>query len=182
VALRRSLWRRSDGNGNGFLALTEINTGLRQILSEEELVAARPAIASAFAFAKDIKKSKNVRARDFVEAGEYRAFLVALKARLEYSHAFQSIDVDGKRHIRNNQNRHQNDQGDGRISLKEFLGAQHMIDAWVGKLEDPEAEFRQMDADSGGTVSFYEFCDWATRRHLGLDSYDSKAEAQEFEI
>ena len=97
MALRQSLWQRSDGNGNGFLALTEINTGLRAILSQEEMAAARPAIASAFAFAKDYHRSAKVRPRDFVQVGEYRVFLVALKARLEYSHAFQSMDADRKK-------------------------------------------------------------------------------------
>jgi hypothetical protein len=97
VALRQSLWQRSDGNGNGLLALTEINTGLRAILSQEEMVAARPAIASAFAFAKDYNRSAKARPREFVQVGEYRVFLVALKARLEYSHAFQSMDADRKR-------------------------------------------------------------------------------------
>lgn len=94
LTLRKSLWRASDGNGNGFLALTEINTGLRSILSRDEMKAARPAISGAFAFAKDYKKSDNARADDFVSAGEYRVFLVSLKARLEYSHAFRSIDAD----------------------------------------------------------------------------------------
>lgn len=173
VALRKSLWRRSDTNGNGYLALTEIFIGLRQIWSEDEVAVARPAVRSAFTFARDYNKSAtDVLARDFVEAGEYRAFLLALKARLEYSHAFGSIDSGGPA-------MHTSDAsqtGDGRISLKEFLAAQHMIDAWVGKLVDPAAEFRRMDADSGGTVSFSEFCDWATSRHLTLDSYDSKVE------
>lgn len=54
-----------------------------------------------------------------------------------------------------------------------------MIDAWVGKREDPAAEFAQMDADSGGTVSFSEFCAWATRKHLAVEGYDSRAEGAE---
>ena len=136
-------------------------------MSQEEMKAARPAIASAFAFAVNYNRSHKARPRDFVERNEYRVFLVALKARLEYSHAFRSIDAVGKR---------KDDKADGRISLKEFMGAQHMVEAWVGKLEDPEAEFQKMDADSGGTISFGEFCDWATKRSLDAEEHKEAAE------
>lgn len=120
VALRKSLWRRSDVNGNGYLALTEVGIGLRQMWSENELTAARPAVKGAFAFARDYKKSTtDVRARDFVEAGEFRAFLLALKARLEYSHAFGCIDSGGDATHTSNASQ----TGDGRISRKEFLAA-----------------------------------------------------------
>ena len=175
VKQRKTLWRHSDANGNGYLSLSEIHGGLRHILKEKELSEAKPAIASAFAFAKNHAKCKlghkPAVAGDFVERSEYRVFLIALKARLEYCHAFKSIDAgaggggaDG--------------HADGKITKQEFLGARAMIEQWVGKLEDPAAEFEHIDADGGGAVSFSEFCNWAVRRNLDLEPAD-EAEGQD---
>ena len=44
------------------------------------------------------------------------------------------------------------------------------MERWVGKLADPEAEFKKIDVDHGGRISYDEFCDWSIAKNLDLDS------------
>jgi len=81
---------------------------------------------------------------------------VALRQRFEYWQAFRRIDAGG----------------DGRVDLQEFLAAKLMIEKWVGKLDDPVAEFNKIDGNGGGQILFDEFCDWSVAKHLDLDDDD----------
>ena len=81
---------------------------------------------------------------------------MALRQRFEYWQAFRRIDSGG----------------DGRIDLQEFLAAKLMIEKWVGKLDDPVAEFNLIDGNGGGQILFDEFCDWSCKKHLDLDDDD----------
>ena len=47
-----------------------------------------------------------------------------------------------------------------------------MIEKWVGRMADPVAEFKAIDANGGGQVLFDEFCDWSIQKNLDLDDYD----------
>jgi len=149
---RRQLWSAFDVNGNGYVSFSETNMGLRKVVRQELIVAAKPAIKGAFEFAKDYSKARvgNKYGDDFIEKKEFEAFLITLAQRLEYWHVFRRAES----------------QGDGRIDLKEFLGARKTIEKWIGRMVDPEQEFQNLDANGGGQVLFREFCDWSFRRHL----------------
>lgn len=88
-----------------------------------------------------------------IEKSEFRVFLVALRQRLEYLQAFAQIDVGG----------------DGSVELQEFVDAQGKMERWVGKLADPVAEFKKIDRDHGGRISYDEFCAWSVAKNLDLD-------------
>ena len=47
------------------------------------------------------------------------------------------------------------------------------ITKWVGPIEDPQAEFNKIDKNGGGQVLFGEFCDWAIKKNLDLESDDN---------
>ena len=47
-----------------------------------------------------------------------------------------------------------------------------MIEKWVGKIDDPEATFREIDTNSGGKILFIEFCEWAIKKQLDLEDDD----------
>ena len=81
---------------------------------------------------------------------------MALRQRFEYLQAFRRID-SGE---------------DGRVDLAEFVAARAAIERWVGPMEDPEAEFRLIDADQGGQILFEEFCKWAIAKNLDLEDDD----------
>lgn len=77
---RRQLWSAFDVNGNGYVSLGETNMGLRKVLRQELIAAAKPAIKGAFEFAKDYSKARagDKHGDDFIEKKEFEAFLVAL--------------------------------------------------------------------------------------------------------
>lgn len=126
--------------------------GLRKVLRQELIAAAKPAIKRAFEFAKDYSKARagDKHGDDFIEKKEFEAFLVALAQSLEYWHVFRRVES----------------QGDDRIDLKEFLSARKTIEKWIGGMIDPEQEFQNLDTNGGGQILFREFCDWSFRRHM----------------
>ena len=66
-----------------------------------------------------------------MEKREFRILLVALRQRFEYLQAFRRIDSGN----------------DGRVDMAEFLAARNAIERWVGPMNDPEQEFRDIDTD-----------------------------------
>ena len=58
---------------------------------------------------------------------------------------------------------------DRRVSLDEFKAAADMMKSWGIDVTDPEARFRECDADGKGMVLFNEFSDWAIKQSLDLD-------------
>ena len=38
-------------------------------------------------------------------------------------------------------------------------------------MSDPNAQWKELDADQSGTVSFDEFCDWAIRKNMEKDKH-----------
>ena len=55
------------------------------------------------------------------------------------------------------------------LEIQEFLAAKEVLEKWVGVLADPWADFRAIDDDGSGSISFDEFCDWAIKKNLDLD-------------
>jgi hypothetical protein len=47
--------------------------------------------------------------------------------------------------------------GDGKISLEEFKKNIPLMKKWGVSISNPEAEFKLIDADSGGSILFREF-------------------------
>lgn len=50
--------------------------------------------------------------------------------------------------------------------------ARNIIEKWVGKMADPEKEFKSIDKNGGGQVLFDEFCEWSIKKNLDLDDDD----------
>ena len=126
IKMRQEYWKVFDNNGNGYCSLAETEKGIRDVVRLDNLFDAKPAIIRAFNFAKDSIPGKSQYGADYIEKKEFRIFLVALRQRFEYFQAFKRIDSGG----------------DGRIDLNEFVASQKIIEKWVGKMSDPEKEFR----------------------------------------
>lgn len=69
--------------------------------------------------------------------------------------AFDKVDVDDDR----------------RISEEEFVKAGGIMEKW-GIKGDFFALFKEADADGKGMVLFSEFCSWAIKKNLDLDTDD----------
>lgn len=153
---RKELFSQFDPNGNGFLSLAEVEKGIRDVLQIDELFDAKPAIIRAFQIAKDVTKSKSSVGDDYIEFREFRFFLQSLRQYFEYYAAFSRTDSDN----------------DKRISLDEFQENIDKVERWVGKIDDPEAEFNQIDTNGGGVILFEEFCSWAISKSLDIEDDD----------
>ena len=62
---------------------------------------------------------------------------------------------------------------DRRIDLAEFQRAIPLLATWSAPVADAAAEFAAIDVDGGGSVLFDEFCGWALKRGLDMDTSDS---------
>ena len=107
----------------------------------------------AFQLAKDSGNSTHEAGDDYIELCEFKFFLIALRQYFEYWVAFTTVDSDNDR----------------RITLEEFKMCQSKIEAWVGKIDDVEKTFAEIDDNRGGHVLFDEFCTWAIKKSLDLE-------------
>merc|ERR1712240_206355 len=106
----------------------------------------------AFQIAKNCTNSSRNSGDDYIELREFRYFLLSLRQYVEYHIAFCRVDKDD----------------DKRISLIEFTDAREQIEKWVGPI-DPEADFKSIDTNGGGSILFDEFCQWAIKKSLDLE-------------
>ena len=163
-ARRKKMFRDFDANGNGLLSLAEIDKAVRVVLKIDELFDAKPAIMRAYQLAKDSGRSKHGDVGDdYIELCEFKFFLIALRQYFEYWVAFTTVDSDN----------------DHRITLEEFKACQPKIETWVGKIEDIEATFAEIDDNGGGQILFDEFCTWAITKSLDLED-DEELECDDF--
>ena len=149
-AKRKKMFKDFDPNGNGYLSLSEVTKGIRDVLHLDAVLDAKPAIMRAFTAAKALQKSSRGKtADDYIEL---RFFLLALRQYFEYWVAFNRVDVDH----------------DKRITLIEFMENSKMIEGWV-KTPINEATFNEIDTNKGGHILFDEFASWAMKKQLDLE-------------
>jgi hypothetical protein len=158
--MREEQWRRVDVNGNGLCSLAEIDKGMRDVIKLPAIFDLKPVMLRAFTAAKNKVKSSSKHGADYVQKAEYRYLLKYLREYYEYWIAFDRIDKDDDR----------------RISVHEFIQATDMLKAWGIDMTDPEARWRECDADGKGMVLFNEFSDWAIKKSLDLEDDDNNDE------
>ena len=173
TARREALWREWDMNGNGALSFTEVNTGLRKLMSgamASLLPSAgatywgsvfKPVLMRAFCFTKDHNrrsKKKAQRRDDFVEHDEFRMLLLCIRQYFEMFIAFRRLDTSGDR----------------KLDFDEFVAALPLLERWGVQLsaEAAEADFRAIDTNSSGVITFDEFLTFGMARRLDLDDDD----------
>ena len=159
---RNKIWSGIDMNGNGYVSLAELDKGLQDIMYNVDLFDCKPAIIRAHQAAKNKVKTKKLHGPDYVERSEFRLCLVYLRQYFEYYEAFNRVDTNDDR----------------RINMDEFMGAQEIMERWVGPIENMKAAFDDIDTNNGGMILFREFVRWATRKSLDLeddDDYDTLA-------
>ncbi|KAL2611349.1 hypothetical protein R1flu_023041 [Riccia fluitans] len=151
-AKRSKLFSEFDPNGNGFLSLAEVDRGICDVLQLEGLFNCKPAILRAFQASKGVAKSNSKLGDDYVERSEFRLLMVYLRQYFELYEMFKKLDTSHDR----------------RVDLDEFKAALPLLESWGVKISDAEAEFEKIDANSGGSILFDEFADWALKGHLEL--------------
>jgi len=156
---RKEMFESFDPNGNGYLSLAEVDKGL-DVIGLNEIFDCKKVIIRAFYAAKNVnqKSQTNNKSRndDYVEFSEFRLLLVYLRHYFELWQMFGNLDTGN----------------DNRIDLAEFTAAVPKIEEWGLKIENPGAEFAEIDTNSGGQILFDEFSEWAIKKQLDLEGDD----------
>ena len=114
----------------------------------------------AFNAASDKYERYGIRKEDnLIEWMEFRIFLVYLRQYFEYWVMFEKLDKSG----------------DNKISLSEFKKAIPQMKNWGVEIkeENAEEEFKSIDTNGSGSISFEEFCNYAINKSLDLEEDDS---------
>jgi Ca2+-binding EF-hand superfamily protein len=150
---RRNLFDALDVDGNGYIGLAEIESGLQAQYGIYDMFDAKAVVARSYASAKryvpsDVR-SRPGRQHNFEKIGrrEFRIFLQYLHGFVELWVLFEACDTSM----------------DMSINLLEFTQAIPKLGEWGIKIEKGgEAKvFAEVDQDHSGAVSFSEFCAWA---------------------
>ena len=156
---RLKLWNQLNEYGNGYMSYRRLNTQLTNYLDLPEVVRNKAPIKLAFNAACD-KYSRSGANKDdgLLEWMEFRIFLVYLRQYFEYWVMFQNVDTSG----------------DHKITLDEFKNALPKMKEWGVEIKENEAEteFKNIDTNEEGTISFDEFCSFAIQKSLDLEDDD----------
>ena len=187
-AARAHAWNAADPNGNGHCSLAEIDgwihktlfTYLKQLKrynaeakekAEDLWKCYRPSYIRAFNDAKDIGKDKNIGGvkateDDYVQIKEFRLLCAYLCI---YALMFDAFSlVDGKQGADATAGGNTDAEDDRRISIDEWKGSFDKVKAYgfvgLAQVKDPEAAFKEMDADGKGMVLLAEWCRWIEQK------------------
>ena len=156
---RLKLWNKINEYGNGYISYKRLDTQLSKYLKLPLSIREKGPMRLAFNAACNRYAKKGANANDgLLEWMEFRIFLVYLRQYFEYYVMFIEIDKSG----------------DHKVSLEEFKKAVPTMKTFNVEVKDPEKEFKTIDKDGSGAISFKEFCTYAIEKSLNLedDSFD----------
>eukprot|EP01091_Cochliopodium_minus_P013562 TRINITY_DN4397_c0_g1_i1.p1 TRINITY_DN4397_c0_g1~~TRINITY_DN4397_c0_g1_i1.p1 ORF type:complete len:189 (-),score=59.48 TRINITY_DN4397_c0_g1_i1:78-644(-) len=154
---RIKLWNQFDVNGNNILSLAEVDKGVRDALNLPELFKVKPVIMRAFQAAKNAVKNTEKKSNDeYIEKSEFRILLCYLRQYFELYDMFSVINSDG----------------DKFIDYNEFVAGLPKLKVWGFNVTDPRKTFDEIDLDKGGKIRFDEFCHFAIKHNLDIDTDD----------
>lgn len=156
---RLALWKAMNVRKSKYLALFELDAGIRDVLQCEELFAAKPAIQRAYNYAREVNPGGP---NDKLEFCEFRLCLVYLQGIFGVYRVFNLIDKNQ----------------DNVLSLDEIEAAAPHLAAAGLDVPDPAAVWNQLKG-TNTTVSFSAFADWATRRGLAGPELLERAETDD---
>ena len=153
---RTKMFNSFDPNGNGYLSLAEVDKGIRDVLRLPEVFHIKQVIMRSFQSAKDSVPNKTKHSGDYIERNEFRYFLCYLRQYFEFYEMFSRMNTDNDKYV----------------DYVEFVAALPFFETWGIKVTDPERTFMEIDLDKGGKIRFNEFCHWAVKNHLDIETDD----------
>ena len=156
---RLDLWNQINEYGNGYCSFKRLNVQLDKYLELPNVVKNKGPVKLAFNAASDKYERYGIKKEDnLIEWMEFRIFLVYLRQYFEYWVMFEKLD----------------NSGDHKISLKEFKKAIPQMKNWGVEISEANAEkeFKSIDNNGSGTISFEEFCNFAISKSLDLEEDD----------
>lgn len=143
---RRALWRDMNLTGSKYLQLFELEEGIRKVLGCDELFCAKPCIARAHKYAREVNPNGP---SDKLEFCEFRMLLIYLKGLFEVYQLFRLMDKSQ----------------DMRLSLNEIRVAGPVLAARGVVVNNLEGLY-WASKGTNDDIDFNEFADWATRQGL----------------
>ena len=154
---RLELWNKINKYGNGFVSFKRLSFQLTNYLDLPEVVKQKEPMKLAFEAACNKYSKYGLKQEDgLIEWMEFRIFLVYLKQYFGYWAMFESIDVSG----------------DKKITITEFKKAVPLMEQWGVKISSPENEFKSIDSNKSGDITFDEFCTYAIKKSIDLEQDD----------
>ena len=156
---RLALWKQINEYGNGYVSFKRLSFQLDKYLQLPNVVKNKGPVKLAFNAACNRFERRGLKIEDnLIEWMEFRIFLVYLRQYFEYWVMFEKLDKSG----------------DHQINLEEFKKAIPTMEKWGYKMtnEEAEKEFKEIDKNNGGTISFEEFCSFAIQKCLDLEDDD----------
>lgn len=157
---RLELWNKINEYGNGYCTYKRLSTQLEKYLQLPIIMKNKAPIKLAFDAASDKYERFGVNKEDnLIEWFEFRIFLVYLRQYFEYWVMFKELDKSG----------------DLKISLEEFKKALPQMKNWGVEIKegDAEKEFKSINTNGSGVISFEEFCKYAIIKSLDLEEEDN---------
>lgn len=153
---RNKMFDDFDKNKNGYLSLAEVTQGLKEILPLKDFKNFKEAISRSFQASKDSVKNTRKLSSDNIERNEFRYFLCYLRQYFEYYEMFSIVNTGQDKYL----------------DIDEFKNAVPQFKKWGIIINDPEKTFKEIDLDKGGLIRFDEFCHWAIKTKLDLETDD----------
>jgi Ca2+-binding EF-hand superfamily protein len=154
--MRKKMFDTIDKNKNGFLSFSEVYEGLRNLIPIKDLSRFKDVVMRSFQAAKDSVHNKKKLSPENIERNEFRYFLCYLRQYFEYYEMFSIVNTDGDKYL----------------NINEFKNAIPQFEKWGIKITNPEKTFNEIDLDKGGFIRFDEFCHWAIKTHLDIETDD----------
>ena len=156
---RLKLWNKLNEFGNGYLSYKKLSIQIDKYLELPNVVKNKGPVKLAFKSACNKYAKKGAKIEDnLLEWMEFRIFLVYLRQFFEYWIMFEKVD----------------NSGDHSIGLEEFKKAIPQMKNWGVEISESNAEkeFKSIDINNSGTISFEEFCSYAIIKSLDLEEDD----------
>ena len=136
------LFDKIDINKNGYASLAEIDKGLKEILHIPSIPGLHTMMLKAFELARVAKQSEEPRENDYITKDEFVYMLIYLRVYYEIYIEFRTLDLNA----------------DGQINFAELQKGKGVLLKWGIDASNLVHVFKDIDKNSGGTISFREFC------------------------
>lgn len=158
---RKKIWDEMNAHSNGDVSKKKMGKDMEKYLGIPKKVSEKGCLDLAYDNAKNKVKSKKLGSDDYIQFAEFRIFLVYLKQYFQYWVMFENMG-GGKNMV---------------LTLAQLKEAVPILESYGVKISDPDAEFKTMDKDGSGKISFDEFAKYAIAKELEIESdedYDGK--------
>ena len=148
----QDLFAKIDVDECGHLRLKDIEEWIKTNPALEPFAKSRVLIEVAFNHAKGSVKTKRLLDNATIELAEFKNLCISLASNLACAQGFDVLDHDD----------------DLKISKEEFNAGWLNVQKLNPSLQNPDETFVALDRNNSGSISFWEFLDWAWTNKIDI--------------